>query len=119
MHRSWIRAIYGIEFLLAVFCTLYMWDVVSGDGNLDYVPWYWKLAGPVVFSVAVVAATSILVRVPQARIAGAIGWIVVCLVIAAVLAFVTRYYVTAAEKEQQEESQDKVLPLAHAGKLQY
>jgi hypothetical protein len=114
-----MRAIYVIEFLLAVFCALYVWDVVSGDGNLDYVPWYWKLAGPVVFAGALVAATSSLVRAPQARIAPAIGWMMVCIVIAVLLAFVTRYYVAAAEKEQQEENQEKVLPLARTAKLTY
>jgi hypothetical protein len=42
MQDRLLRAIYGIEFLIALVAALLFWNYVGGPTHLDYVPWFWK-----------------------------------------------------------------------------
>jgi hypothetical protein len=42
MQDRLLRAIYGIEFLIALVAALMFWNYVGGPTHLDYVPWFWK-----------------------------------------------------------------------------
>ena len=42
MQERLLRAIYGIEFLMALVAALLFWNYVGGATHLEYVPWFWK-----------------------------------------------------------------------------
>jgi hypothetical protein len=42
MQEKLLRALYGIEFLLALVAALLFWNYVGGPTHLDYVPWAYK-----------------------------------------------------------------------------
>ena len=44
VRTSWLRLAYAIEFLIALIAILNVWSEVGGQGHLDLMPWYIKLA---------------------------------------------------------------------------
>jgi hypothetical protein len=103
MRDRLIRAVYGIEFLIALVAALLFWNYVGGPTHLDYVPWYWK--GILSLGVATSA-----VRLTAAESRGAaLKWLAIVsfLVIACGL---LSYYAHITEPQDQEDQGDTVVP---------
>src|ERR1700733_11278595 len=41
---SWLRLAYALEFLIALIAIISVWSEIGGEGHLDLMPWYVKLA---------------------------------------------------------------------------
>jgi hypothetical protein len=81
-----LRAVYGIEFLVALFATLEFWSQVGGQAHLDIMPWWWKLG----ISMAM-AATVVKMTAATSRRKGLI-WALVIVLLLLTGGFVTYYY---------------------------
>ena len=105
MPTGWPRFAYACEFLLAVVTVFTLWSQVGGQGHLDLMAWYWKLALGGGLSAAIVCLTATLVREPRVISRGAILWVAIVVLIAAAMAAVTVYYhLHEGSDESDEES---------------
>jgi heme/copper-type cytochrome/quinol oxidase subunit 3 len=92
MPLNWLRLAYAFEFLLALIAILSLWSQVGGQGHLDLMPWYTKLALTVGLGVAVVAGTAAAVAGERAWNAKTAAYLLLGLSLAAVMGAVTYYY---------------------------
>ena len=67
MQQRLLRAIYGIEFLIALVAALLFWNYVGGPTHLDYVPWPWKALIPLAMAASVVRLTASTTRLQSVR----------------------------------------------------
>src|SRR5579862_4961481 len=73
------RLFYAIEFLIALIATYTVWSQVGGQGHLDMMAWYWKLALGVGISYATVKATAAAVSARRAWNSRTLRWISIIL----------------------------------------
>ena len=59
---SWLRFAYCLEFLIAIIAVVMLWSQVGGQGHMDLLPWYTKLACIVSMSWFCVRFTAALVE---------------------------------------------------------
>jgi len=105
MSTAWLRFAYMCEFLLAVLSIFTLWSQVGGQGHLDLMPWYWKLALGGGASVAVVGLTVALMNQDRLMTRPVVWWSVVLVLLALGMAAVTFYYhVHEVIDETDEES---------------
>jgi len=87
-----LRLAYMAEFLLALVCVLMLWPHVGGQGHLDLMPWYTKLALPVALAFVTVMGTASAVAHERAWNAKTIACLVLALMIAGGMGGATYYY---------------------------
>ena len=92
MSTAWLRFAYMCEFLLALLSVFTLWSQVGGQGHLDLMPWYWKLALGGGASVALVGLTVTLMRHERIATRPAAWWSIVLVLLALGMAAVTFYY---------------------------
>jgi hypothetical protein len=103
MQERLLRAIYGIEFLIAIVASLQFWNYVGGPTHLDYVPWFWKG----LLSLAIATAA---VRITAASgLRQAAKWIVL-LVLFVVACGLLSYYAHITEPQDQGDEEDQTVP---------
>jgi hypothetical protein len=88
----WSRLAYISEFLLALIAILSLWSQVGGQGHLDLMPWYTKLALTVGLGLVTVAGTASAVAHERVLNAKTIACLVLALALAGAMAGVTYYY---------------------------
>ena len=59
---AWLRMAYAIEFLIALIAVFTVWSQVGGQGHMDLLPWYIKLACSVSLAWCSVRFTAALVE---------------------------------------------------------
>ncbi len=94
---GWIRAVYAIEFLLAVLVAVFAWPMVAGQGHVDYVPWEWKLGLTVAFALCFTMSTGALVTGDRVR---AVSWLLGLAVVMVGMGY--QAYLAHLEEEETE-----------------
>jgi hypothetical protein len=106
MQDRLMRAIYGIEFLIALVAALLFWNYVGGPTHLDYVPWFWKG----LLSLGVATAVVRITAAGGMRSAGKWIGLLILLVIACGL---LSYWAHLTEPQDQGDDEDQgVVPTA-------
>jgi len=99
---AWLRLAYSIEFLLALIAILTLWSEVGGQGHLDLMPWYTKLACLVASAVCCVRFTAGLVEEQKAWNRRTKAWFAGILAMAAIIGGITYYYHLHEETDQPD-----------------
>jgi len=89
---SWLRLAYAFEFLLAVIAILALWSEVGGQGHLDLMPWYTKLACVAASAWCCVRFTAGLVEERNIWSRRTVVWLAGLILVGATMAAVTYYY---------------------------
>jgi hypothetical protein len=101
MEYRWLRALYAIEFFVAVMAIYQAWAEIGGGSHLDQMDWRWKLGLGLGLAAVVVGATRQAVIGGWGKLA---GWMAAALVLVSLMGAVTYYYhVHESDSEQQEE----------------
>lgn len=92
MSPNFMRLAYTLEFLVALVAIFELWSQAGGQGHLDVMPWYAKLALPLGLALATVAGTVAAVSHERAWNAKTLACAALALLIAAGMAGATYYY---------------------------
>ena len=92
MPSPYLRLVYVGEFMLALIAVLSLWSQVGGQDHLDLMPWYLKLVLTSGLALIVVFGTMAAVSSPDAWNAKTIAFLVLGLLVACAMGFVTYYY---------------------------
>ena len=92
MSTAWLRFAYMCEFLLAVLAVFTLWSQIGGQGHLDIMPWYWKLALGGGASLALVRLTGALMNHERVISRPVLWWSIVVALLALGMAAVTVWY---------------------------
>lgn len=101
---SWLRLIYIFEFLIAPVPIFMVWSQVGGQGHLDLLPWYVKLAGGLGLSWCCVRLTAAIVEHPKAWNRHSVAWLAGLVLIAGAMAGITYYYHLHELPDEQDEN---------------
>lgn len=96
----WLRAVYAVEFLLAVLVAVFTWPSIAGQDHVDYVPWEWKLGLTLGFAAATVLATRAAVSEEKLWSAGVVRWVLVVLLTIAGMGYMA-YQSHLGEEEEE------------------
>jgi hypothetical protein len=75
MESRFLRIAYAVEFVVTMIAVFEVWGQVGGQGHLDLMPWYAKLAPAVAVSLAGVKATSAAVEHDKLRNRRTVLWL--------------------------------------------
>jgi hypothetical protein len=89
---SWIRLAYALEFLIALNAILNLWSEAGGQGHLDLMPWYIKLACIVGSAWCCVMFTAGIVEQRKIWTRRTIAWFAGIILIAIAMGGITYYY---------------------------
>ena len=89
---SWLRMAYALEFLLALIATFTVWSQVGGQGHMDLLPWYIKLACSLSLAWCSVRFTAALVEHEKAWNQHTLLWFTGMLLVAMAMGGITYYY---------------------------
>ena len=103
MPERLLRAIYGIEFLIALVAALQFWSYVGGQTHLDYIPWLWKG----ILSLCVAALAVKITATPSFRQAW--RWTLLLLLLVTAGGFLS-YYAHLNEPQDENDNQDRMVP---------
>jgi hypothetical protein len=88
----WLRLGLAIEFLLALIAVTVTWEEIGGQGHLDLMPWYVKLAVIGGFCWAFVRFSAALARPCKWANRRSLGWLLAIFAIVAAMGLITYYY---------------------------
>jgi len=103
MEERLLRAIYGIEFLMALIAALVFWNYVGGPTHLDYVPWQWKG----LLSMGIAACVVRITIAGSRRMAG--RWIVLLCGLMVACGLLS-YYAHINEPQDQSDDEAQTVP---------
>lgn len=106
-----LRLAYSTQFLIAVIAIFVLWSEVGGQGHLDLMPWYLKLALGGGAAFAVVKATKAAVEKQPTWNGGTLKWVGILLALLLACGLATYYYHLYAE-DDQEDQDDTVTSMA-------
>jgi hypothetical protein len=89
---SWLRMAYALEFLIALIAIFLAWSEVGGQGHMDLLPWYIKLACSMSLAWCSVRFTAALVEHEKAWNQHTLVWFAGILLIALAMGGITYYY---------------------------
>lgn len=92
VDRAVLRLAYIFEFWIAMIAVFTIWSQVGGQGHLDLLPWYMKLACSVALAWASVRMTAAAVEKDRAWNRSAVRWLFVIFLISGVMAGITYWY---------------------------
>jgi hypothetical protein len=99
---SWLRLAYAFLFLLAVLAILTLWSEVGGQGHLDLMPWYTKLACVMASAWCCVRLTAGLVEEQNIWSRRTLRWLAGLILVATAMAAITYYYHLHEEPDQSD-----------------
>jgi hypothetical protein len=100
---SWLRLAYAVEFLVALVAILNVWSEVGGQGHLDLMPWYIKLACIVGLAWCCVRFTAGLVEQSKVWTLRTIAWFAGILLVGIAMGGITYYYHLHEEPEDDDQ----------------
>jgi len=109
-----LRLAYSTQFLIAIIAVFVLWAQVGGQGHLDLVPWYLKLALGGGAAFAIVRATAAAVAHDKTWNGATLRWlgILTALLIGCALASYFQHLYGENEEQDQEETQTSwVVPM--------
>jgi hypothetical protein len=89
---AWLRLAYSFEFLIAVIAVLMLWSQVGGQGHMDLLPWYTKLACVLSMAWFCVRFTAGIIEQPKAWNRHSAIWFGGILVLALIMGGIVYYY---------------------------
>ncbi len=96
----WLRLAYSFEFLIAVVAVLALWSEVGGQGHLDLMAWYIKLACVLSLAWCSVRFTASIVEQPKVWNTKSTGWFLGIIAVMIAMAAITYYYHLHEEPDQ-------------------
>lgn len=112
MPPSLSRLAYVCEFLLALLAISVMWSQVGGQGHLDLMPWYDKLALIVALALVTVGGTIAAASHPRAWNGRVIACLTIALLLMSAMGAVTYYYHLHEDDENGDEQSGGVAVLS-------
>ena len=101
-----LRLAYTTQFLIALIAIFLLWSEVGGQGHLDLVPWYWKLALGAGAALCVVKATAAAVASDAAWNGKTLKWFGLMLILLLACGLASYYAHLYFEEEDNDEDQD-------------
>ena len=101
-NPSWLRLAYCFEFLIAMLTIFTLWSEIGGQGHLDLMPWYTKLACGFAMAWSFVRFTAGLVEEPKAWNARSARWFSGVILVAMLMGVITYYYHSHEEQDQPD-----------------
>jgi len=89
---AWLRLIYVFEFMISIEVIFTVWSEVGGQGHLDMMPWYLKLACVAALAWCIVRFTAGLAEHPRAWNRSAVGWLAGVVALSLTMGGITYYY---------------------------
>ena len=89
---SWLRLAYCFEFLIAMLTIFTLWSEIGGQGHLDLMPWYTKLACGLAMASCTIGFTAGLVEGARPWNSRSARWFSGLLAVAIVMGVITYYY---------------------------
>lgn len=102
-HVSWLRLAYAVEFLIALIAILALWSEVGGQGHLDLMAWYIKLASVLALAWCSTRFTASIVEQPKFWNHRSAGWFLGIVVMVITMAAITLYYHLHEEPDQDSD----------------
>lgn len=99
---AWLPLAYSIEFLVALIAVITVWSEIGGQGHLDLMPWYTKLACVLVSSWCCVRLTAAMVEGKKAWNQRTAAWFAALVLVGIVMAGITYYYHLHEESDQPD-----------------
>lgn len=91
-NPSFLRLAYALEFLVALIAIVSMWSEIGGEGHLDLMPWYVKLACIVGLAWCAVRFTAAMVEQQKVWTLRTAAWFAGILLFCIAMAGITYYY---------------------------
>lgn len=107
MDKRLIRLAYAIEFPIALIAFFTLWSQAAGQGHLDLIYWYWKVAIGVVGALACVKATQSVFEGERAWSGRTIGWLSVVAALMLAAGLVTYYAHVYYEEQDNGDEEDQ------------
>lgn len=92
LNRAWLRLAYVFEFWIALLAIFTVWSQVGGQGHLDLIAWYIKLACALALAWSAVRMTGGLVENARAWNRATIRWCLAVAAISTVIVGITYWY---------------------------
>jgi hypothetical protein len=89
---NWLRLAYSFEFLFALLTGLMLWSEIGGQGHLDMMPWYLKLAALLALAGSSVRLTASVVESQAAWNPRSVAWLTGLILVMALMGGITYYY---------------------------
>jgi hypothetical protein len=89
---AWLRLAYAFEFLIALIAIFTLWSQVGGQGHMDLLPWYIKLACALSLAWCSVRFTAGIVENPKAWNQHSVVWFIGMIIVAIAMGGITFYY---------------------------
>jgi hypothetical protein len=99
---AWLPLAYSIEFLVALMAVITVWSEIGGQGHLDLMPWYTKLACVLAASWACVRFTAAMVEGTKAWNQRTALWLAGLILVGVTIAGITYYYHLHEETDQPD-----------------
>lgn len=110
-----LRLAYTTQFLIALIAVFLVWSQVGGQGHLDIMPWYLKLALGSGVAFAAVRATMAAVSGEAPWNSGTLKWIGFTLALAVLCGLTTYYYHLYGESDEGDEDSGAISRLSPGG----
>lgn len=107
-----LRLAYSALFLIALIAVFVLWSEVGGQGHLDLMPWYLKLALGGGAAFACVKATAAAVNGKQAWNGRSLRWCGIVLVLLLCCGLASYYYHLYGESDDEDSPDDEDAPAA-------
>lgn len=92
LNRAWLRLAYAFEFWIALLAVFTVWSQVGGQGHLDLIAWYIKLACALALAWSAVRMTGSMVENARAWNRATVRWFVAVVTISMLIAGITYWY---------------------------
>ena len=92
LNRAWLRLAYIFEFGIALLAIFTVWSQVGGQGHLDLIAWYIKLACAVALAWCSIKMTRGMVENARAWNRATVRWFLAVLAISTLIAGITYWY---------------------------
>ena len=109
MENRYVRIAYATQFILTCMAVFEVWGQVGGQGHLDLMPWYAKLALDIGLSLVVVKATAAAVRRDRFWNRATTAWLAVAAVLMIAMGLLTYYEHLHEPADDDEDPPARVL----------
>lgn len=108
-----LRLAYTTQFLVALIAVFVLWSQVGGQGHVDLIPWYVKLALGAGAAYAIVKATISAVSREPAWNGGTLKWFGILIALLIGCGLVTYYVHVYDETDEDEDQQDATVSMVY------
>jgi uncharacterized membrane protein AbrB (regulator of aidB expression) len=98
----WLRLAYSFEFLIALLVIFTLWSEIGGQGHLDMMPWYTKLACGLTMAICCIRFTAGIVEEQRGWNYRSARWLLGLILVALVMGGITYYYHLHEPQDDQE-----------------